>query len=213
MHEHVHCCGLISRSGRAELLGGSSDPESTAERDRLILAGDKMQRGTDRLRDACRTAVEAEAVGASTLQDLHDQRQTIERSRGRLASAGAGLDRSRRILSAMGRRALANRILLWAMIGFLSLLILLLLYAQLFGLGGKVRSSSTTHPDPTCGAAAASHRAASRAGGRGARVLSSGHGCSRMWDNANGKHIAVHCYADASENKAAATTRSSHVGA
>ena len=66
------------------------DIEATAERDRLIHATDKMQRGTDKLREACRTAVEAEAVGASVMQDLHDQRQTIERTRGRLTKASSG---------------------------------------------------------------------------------------------------------------------------
>ena len=84
---------LKEASSRGDLLGGGgngSDVESNKERDRLILANDKLQRGTDKLRDAYRTAMETEAIGARVMGDLHDQRETIERSRGRLTKAGAG---------------------------------------------------------------------------------------------------------------------------
>ena len=92
-----------------------------------------MEKGTEKLREAYKTAMETEAVGARVMQDLHEQRETLERSRGRLTKAGAGLARSKRILSAMGRRALANKLLLWCMIGFLLILIILLIYLQLQG--------------------------------------------------------------------------------
>lgn len=138
-----------ARSGRTELLGGGcSDPDSHAERDRLILANEKMQKGTETLRSAVKVAAEAEMAGAATLQDLNDQRETIERTRGRLTKAGAGLDRTRRVLQTMGRRALANKLIMWAMIGILSLLILILLYIMMFGSGGGGSDDDETEATP-----------------------------------------------------------------
>jgi hypothetical protein len=136
-----------------------------------------MEKGTDKLREAYRTAMETESVGAQVMQDLHEQRQTLERSRGRLAKAGAGLARSSRVLKTMGRsahpnpnpkpdpdpnpnpnpnpnphphllktmgrRALANKLILWCMVAFLLLLIMMLLYLELFG-----NSTASASPPP-----------------------------------------------------------------
>ena len=123
------------------------DIESAAERDdqrdRLILASNKMEKSTDKLREAYRTAMETETVGAQVMQDLHEQRQTLERSRGRLSKAGAGLARTSRVLKTMGRRALANKLLLWFMVAFLLLMIIMLLYLELFG-----NSNASASPPP-----------------------------------------------------------------
>ena len=120
------------------------ETESTAERDRLIFANDKLQSGTDKLREAYHTAMETEAVGAQVMQDLHEQRETIGRSRGHLTKAGVGLARSRRVLAAMGRRALANKLLLWCMIVFLVVLFILLVYLELHG-----NSNAGASPPPS----------------------------------------------------------------
>jgi vesicle transport through interaction with t-SNAREs protein 1 len=102
-----------------------------------------MEKSTDKLREAYRTAMETETVGAQVMQDLHEQRQTLERSRGRLSKAGAGLARTSRVLKSMGRRALANKLLLWFMIAFLLLMIMMLIYLELFG-----NSTASASPPP-----------------------------------------------------------------
>ena len=102
-----------------------------------------MEKNTDKLREAYRTAMETETVGAQVMQDLHEQRQTLERSRGRLSKAGAGLARTSRVLKTMGRRALANKLLLWFMIAFLLLMIMMLIYLELFG-----NSTASASPPP-----------------------------------------------------------------
>ena len=102
-----------------------------------------MEKSTDKLREAYRTAMETETVGAQVMQDLHEQRQTLERSRGRLSKAGAGLARTSRVLKTMGRRALANKLLLWFMIAFLLLMMMMLIYLQLFG-----NSTASASPPP-----------------------------------------------------------------
>ena len=102
-----------------------------------------MEKSTDKLREAYRTAMDTETVGAQVMQDLHEQRQTLERSRGRLSKAGAGLARTSRVLKTMGRRALANKLLLWFMVAFLLLMIIMLLYLELFG-----NSNASASPPP-----------------------------------------------------------------
>ena len=102
-----------------------------------------MEKSTDKLREAYRTAMDTETVGAQVMQDLHEQRQTLERSRGRLSKAGAGLARTSRVLKTMGRRALANKLLLWFMVAFLLLMIMMLLYLELFG-----NSNASASPPP-----------------------------------------------------------------
>ena len=102
-----------------------------------------MEKSTDKLSEAYRTAMDTETVGAQVMQDLHEQRQTLERSRGRLSKAGAGLARTSRVLKTMGRRALANKLLLWFMVAFLLLMIMMLLYLELFG-----NSNASASPPP-----------------------------------------------------------------
>ena len=102
-----------------------------------------MEKSTDKLREAYRTAMETETVGAQVMQDLHEQRQTLERSRSRLTKAGAGLARTSRVLKTMGRRALANKLLLWFMVAFLLLMIMMLLYLELYG-----NSNASASPPP-----------------------------------------------------------------
>ena len=111
---------------RAELLRGA-DPtlrmEADSQRDRLMANTDRLNRGTDKLRAAAQIALETEEVGASIMQDLESQRATIEHARGTLAGASRGLDRSRRLLQGMGRRAMQNRILMVVIIFVLILMI------------------------------------------------------------------------------------------
>ena len=113
-------------AARDELLRGA-DPalrmEADCQRSRLMATNDRMARGTDKLRAAAQIALETEEVGASIMQDLESQRATIEHARGTLAGASRGLDRSRRLLQGMGRRAMQNRILMVVIIFVLILMI------------------------------------------------------------------------------------------
>ena len=57
-------------------------------------------------------AIETEELGAEILRDLHEQGETIEKSRQRLRSMNADLGKSSRVLSAMLMRAIQHRIAL-----------------------------------------------------------------------------------------------------
>jgi len=122
-------------AARAELLAGASDAqraEAETQRARLLATTERLQRGSDTLRGACKVAIETEAVGASIMSDLESQRHTLESARGRLAAANSGLARSKKLLKGMGRRALANKLLMMVIIGVLVLLICVVIYLSLF---------------------------------------------------------------------------------
>ena len=61
-----------------------NDPEmgvDDAQRQRLLKGSDILERGTQRLAESTRLALDTEDVGANILQDLRRQREQIEHSR------------------------------------------------------------------------------------------------------------------------------------
>lgn len=132
---------------RVDLLGGGAGAElPTEERSRLLAVNERLQEGARTLRNAERTVLETEAIGASILGDLRTQRETIEHASGTLRGANDNLARSKRLIQGIARRALANKLLMWLMIVVLGLLVALLLLVELgvFGGGGGAPAA----PDP-----------------------------------------------------------------
>ncbi|KAL1521345.1 hypothetical protein AB1Y20_021012 [Prymnesium parvum] len=130
---------------RAELFA-STDPslrqEVETQHARLLQSTERLQKGTEKLRAARQTALETEAIGSSIMVDLEQQRQTMERSRATLAFANSGLDRSKKLLQGMGRRAQANKVLMVVIIVALLSMILLIIWLNFF-----FKPSHTTQKD------------------------------------------------------------------
>merc|ERR1719198_919875 len=119
----------------AQLLAGSDQAmrmASDEQHSRLLATTDRLNKGNQKLQQAMATALETEQIGESIMVDLESQRQTIERSRATLHSANSGLARSKKLLRSMGKRALANRLLMIVIIGLLVLSIFFILYLQFF---------------------------------------------------------------------------------
>lgn len=135
---------------RSELLGSggtsSGDECNDDQRARLLRMGDRLQDGTAKLQAAHRTVLETETMGQNILGDLRTQRETIMHATGTLQRANEGLARSKRTLQQISRRALGNKMLMWFMIFMLSGGVLLLMYAQIFGLGGGAASPPPPPP-------------------------------------------------------------------
>ena len=108
-----------------------------------------MKAGTDKLKEAQRSIAETETVGASILGDLRQQRETIVRSSANLRGVSDQLERSGRKLREMGRRALANKLIMYVMIGLLAAGCFFLLYVQTIG-GAASPPPSAAQP-PTKG--------------------------------------------------------------
>lgn len=124
-------------NNRSQLLAGaelddSGAPTSSSQRDRMAQATQQLDRTGDRIRDGKRTLLETEDLGVSILQDLHRQRETIMSAREHIHGADDNIGRSRKILQAMGRRAMANKAMLYGIIAMLFGAILLVAYFKLF---------------------------------------------------------------------------------
>lgn len=50
---------------------------STNQRDRLMMATERLNQSTDRIKESRRSMLETEELGVSILQDLHQQRQSL----------------------------------------------------------------------------------------------------------------------------------------
>jgi hypothetical protein len=74
------------------------------QRQQLLSGTERLDRSTQRLRASQQLASETEAIGASTLADLHGQRETIQHAHDRLLESEGYVDRSIKTLRGMARR-------------------------------------------------------------------------------------------------------------
>ncbi|XP_012252899.1 vesicle transport through interaction with t-SNAREs homolog 1A [Athalia rosae] len=99
--------------GNEEGLDESWDTSITIDqRRRLLDNSDRVERTGRNIQNGYRMILETEEIGSQVLKDLHDQRETIQRTRGRLRETDAELGRGSRLLSGMIFRALQQRIAL-----------------------------------------------------------------------------------------------------
>lgn len=88
----------------------TDDPDASSrdaqleQRQQLLSGTDRLGRSSQRLRDSQRIALETEAIGASTLADLHQQRNVIEHTHQNLQQSEGYVDRSVKTLRGMARR-------------------------------------------------------------------------------------------------------------
>ncbi len=67
-------------------------------------------------------------MGESIIGDLHSQSTTLDRARGTLRSANRGLERSKKILAGMGRRAIVHKALMICIILILIIIICFIVF-------------------------------------------------------------------------------------
>jgi len=119
---------------RSALFGNrySDNPSDVQleQRQQLLSGTDRLDRSSQRLRDSHRLANETEAIGASTLADLHRQRETIQHTGDVLLESEGYVDRSVKTLRGMARRMATNRVITVAIITVLVLLIIAVVYSK-----------------------------------------------------------------------------------
>jgi len=98
------------------------------QRRKLIENTGRVDESTQRLMNAHRIAIETEDIGASVVNELSSQKQTLLRTRDNLNLIDENMTRSRRILSAMSRRIITNNFILVGIILILLLAIILVSY-------------------------------------------------------------------------------------
>ncbi|CAI6266293.1 unnamed protein product [Periconia digitata] len=123
-------------SDRSKLFGDrySDNPEGgdaqLEQRQQLLSGTDRLQRSSGRLTAAQRMALETEQIGASTLGDLHRQREQIMHTQVTLQESESYTDRSIKTLKGMARRMATNRLITIAIITVLVLLIIAVIFSK-----------------------------------------------------------------------------------
>ncbi|XP_062373702.1 vesicle transport through interaction with t-SNAREs homolog 1A isoform X1 [Sardina pilchardus] len=115
---------------RTELLGEDA-ASSESQRAHLLDNTEMLERSSRRLAAGYQIAVETEQVGQEILSNLHTDREKIQRSRDRLRETDANLGKSSRILTAMLRRIIQNRILVFILGAILLLVIVLAVFFKM----------------------------------------------------------------------------------
>ncbi|CAH2092570.1 unnamed protein product [Euphydryas editha] len=82
------------------------------QRRKLLDNTERLERTGKNLTEGYKVLLETEQIGAAVLQDLNAQRETIQRSRGRLRETDENLNRSSRLMNSMLMRALRERAVL-----------------------------------------------------------------------------------------------------
>ncbi|AEO65928.1 1d53034f-4a53-4bd1-b7f3-0834a8f205b0 [Thermothielavioides terrestris] len=110
---------------------GSSSGDAHFEQRQQLLAGtDRLDRSTQRLKASQALANETEAIGASTLAQLQQQRETIDHTTRVLYESEGYVDRSIKSLRGIARRMATNRVITIAIITVLVLLIIAVIFSK-----------------------------------------------------------------------------------
>lgn len=113
---------------RIELMG--CDFDDSYDQKTKLLADDtqRMEATERRLTEGYRLALESEEIGSQILENLNQQRETIQRSRDRLRTTNADLKKSNKILGLMTRRSLQTRVLIYFTFTVISIFFVYLIY-------------------------------------------------------------------------------------
>eukprot|EP00128_Syssomonas_multiformis_P019062 Colp12_sorted_trinity150504_noHs@16808 len=129
---------------REELFGGHNVggaaigeyASSNEQRTRLLTNTDRLRNADRHLDNALRTAVDASSTGDQILSELDRQGRVLDNMKQNLDKTDSTLTKASRILSAMTRRIIQNKILMAFIIIFLIGLIILIIYLKLFAGSG-----------------------------------------------------------------------------
>jgi len=115
------------QEGRNELLGGEDSHSSEDQRARLLDNTERVERSGRQLEEGYKMCVETEQIGVDIMNNLHRDREVIERARERTRGTDKNLSKSSRILTGMMRRIIQNRIIMavicLAILGVIGLII------------------------------------------------------------------------------------------
>ena len=109
--------GGSDAAARGELFAGASggawgdQASALDQRARLLRNTDRMERSTEALASSERLSHETEALGHEILGQLGQQRETIMNTRSNLGNVNDNLGRSRRVVAAMQRRTVTNKVI------------------------------------------------------------------------------------------------------
>ncbi|XP_030846777.1 vesicle transport through interaction with t-SNAREs homolog 1A isoform X1 [Strongylocentrotus purpuratus] len=118
---------------REELLGLDDYRNSEDQKTRLLDNTERLDRTSRKLDAGYRMTIETEQLGQDIVDNLHRDREKIDRSRNRLRDMDSNVGQSSRVLSAMMRRILQNRLIML----FLGLIILSVIILAIYFIAKK----------------------------------------------------------------------------
>ncbi|RVE57561.1 hypothetical protein OJAV_G00217480 [Oryzias javanicus] len=109
--------GSASSTAQGDRQGiyASQNQQSThlqSQRALLLQGTESLNNATQSIERSQRIAVETEQIGTDIIEELGGQREQLDRARDRLVNTGENLSRSRKVLRAMSRRLMTNKLLL-----------------------------------------------------------------------------------------------------
>ncbi|CAJ2639332.1 vesicle transport V-SNARE amino-terminal protein [Trifolium pratense] len=112
--------------GRVDSLAVSND-----QKGRLLMSTERLNQSTDKITNSRKTLLETEEIGASILQDLHQQRQSLLHAHKSLHGVDDNISKSKKILAAMSKRMNRNKWIVGSLMAALVFAIILILYFKL----------------------------------------------------------------------------------
>eukprot|EP01120_Amphizonella_sp_Union-15-10_P012623 TRINITY_DN5645_c0_g1_i1.p1 TRINITY_DN5645_c0_g1~~TRINITY_DN5645_c0_g1_i1.p1 ORF type:complete len:240 (+),score=53.09 TRINITY_DN5645_c0_g1_i1:87-806(+) len=122
------------------------DAKEYDQKTRLLAGHEKLQGTKDRLQQIRQIGSETEEIGIDTLDTMKKQREQLEGANRRLDEVDSSVKRARKILSAMSRRVVTNKLILIFIIVVLIGTIVIVVYFRWI----KKDPPPVTHP-PTLG--------------------------------------------------------------
>ncbi|KAM4625016.1 vesicle transport through interaction with t-SNAREs homolog 1B [Polymixia lowei] len=83
-----------------------------SQRSLLLQGTESLNNATQSIERSQRIATETDQIGTDIIEELGEQREQLDRTRNRLVNTGENLSRSRKVLRAMSRRLMTNKLLL-----------------------------------------------------------------------------------------------------
>ncbi|KAI9537733.1 hypothetical protein NQZ68_022395 [Dissostichus eleginoides] len=113
--------GSSSQAGVGSHPGiySSENQQSTqvqSQRALLLQGTDSLTNASQSIERTLRIAAETDQVGTDIIEELGGQREQLDRARNKLVSTGENLSKSRKILRAISRRLMTNKLLLGVII-------------------------------------------------------------------------------------------------
>lgn len=130
---------------RDELFNNGEAQLTEDMRENLLSNAEKLEMSSDRLDTGYRICLETEQIGTQILEDLSGQRTTLQRAKDRLTHTNDELGKSSRVLSAMLRRGLQNRVILI----LLCVVSVIIISTSIYFIFKPKQSSSSSPPPPS----------------------------------------------------------------
>jgi len=96
-----------------------------------LLDTDRLTRGSRKLEDGYRIALDTEEHGRDILNELQREREVLERSKNRLHHANTMLSSSTDIVTRMYRHVVQDRVILYVIIGVIGLVVLIVIFSKI----------------------------------------------------------------------------------